>query len=187
MPTRSRHPPRRSRQRCLLALQAIAAGAVVQGCGGDRTSHGPGSEGTTQGDASSTSSGGEGSSESGGNDTCPEEWSECPDGCVPTDHDSRNCGACDVECAYNGECVGGECIPGYLPCSFSSEELSNCTAVCQDAGGSCAQGQCGSGIYTGRIHYDSQSCFGGATKFTESCDEVFPDLMTEVSCCCEFP
>lgn len=101
----------RDRLQRLASLSIV--GLLLYGCAHDWDAYHPGTDGAT------------GSAGAGGA-TCGAGLSSCPGGCVDTDFDPANCGACDNACPTGQACLDGACVAA---CGVG---LTNCGGQCID-------------------------------------------------------
>jgi hypothetical protein len=99
--------------------------------------------------------------------TCNAGYSDCPGGCINTDHDIQHCGSCDTICSVaNGtaSCIGGmchvdACNPGFGNCN--GDPSDGCETNVTSSPNNC--GACG--IVCSSNH-GTPSCNGGACQIT---------------------
>ncbi len=121
----------------------------------------------------------------------------CPDGCVDTDTDENNCGACENPCAVGETCCDGVCKDlqtdeancgtcGLVCTPFDTCTPAECLAgVCNDAT-SCAVGEtcCPDGcVDTDTDENNCGACDNACAVGETCCDGVCKDLQTDEDNC----
>jgi len=168
-----------------LAVFALGAAALAQGCGSDgggsgtasggtgnvAATGGVGNTGNTGGVGNTGNTGGGGTGNVGGGGTggsagCPGTLTDCNGTCTNTEFDPGNCGTCGTACKTGEFCSQGTCAGQCLgttlcgtKCVDTGTDAANCGAcgtACK-AGEVCSVGKCG------------VSCAGGATQCGTEC------------------
>ncbi len=138
---------------CTVWFALAAVAALGAGCDGSRpTDDGGAADAGGQGDAGAS---------------CPSGTEACGGGCVDTDHDRANCGACGTACATGEACIDGACD---IVCPASQTE---CGGACADLTSDRRHcGGCGDACADGEICVDAEcevSCPSGQTVCGGAC------------------